>query len=174
MQSQDSNPQRRHPGTVFAIKGSLLLAAFVLFGDVASEGFYVWSLLICPLWFLISVVKNLLRRPGWRIAALRVAMPLLTFGIAISNANLQWRISDAHAEQVIKACNEFQTANGRYPAKLEDLVPKYLVSVPCAKYCMMGKFSYVNSDGHARLWWTRYGFYRRIFDFDKKRWSSLD
>ena len=101
-------------------------------------------------------------------------MPLLTFAIAFGNGNLQWKISDANAERVIKACDEFRVANGRYPNKLDDLVPKYLPSVPPAKYCMMGSFLYVNSDGHAMLWWTRYGFYRRIYDFDEKRWSNLD
>lgn len=101
-------------------------------------------------------------------------MPLLTFAIAFGNGNLQWKISDAHAEQVINACDEFRVANGRYPNKLDDLVPKYLASVPPAKYCRMGVFFYVNSDGHAKLWWSRYGFYRKIYDFDDKRWSNLD
>jgi hypothetical protein len=64
--------------------------------------------------------------------------------------------------------------NGRHPSKLDELVPKYLTSVPPAKHCMMGVFSYRNSDGHCTLWWTRYGFYRRIYNFDEKRWSNLD
>jgi hypothetical protein len=157
-----------------AVKGSLLLAVGVLFWDVGCEGFYGLSLLICLPWFLISVVKNVVWRPGWVIAALRVSMPLLTLGIAMSNGNLQWKISDAHVERVIKACDEFRVVNGRYPKKLDELVPKYLPSVPPAKYCMMGRFWYVNSEDCCTLWWSRYGFYRRIYDFETKRWSNLD
>ena len=101
-------------------------------------------------------------------------MPLLTFAIAFGNGNLQWKISDSNAERVIEACEEFQVANGRYPDNLDELVPKYLSSVPSPKYCLVSAFFYVNSQGHPMLWWTRYGFYRRIYTFDEKRWSNLD
>jgi hypothetical protein len=175
MESQDPSSQRRHRGGISAIRGSLLIAAAVLFLDVGNEGCWGLSLLICPPWFLISVAKNLTQRPGWRIAAIRVLMPLLTFAITFGNGNLQWKISDMHAQQVIKACGEYRVVNGRYPSKLDDLVPKYLPSIPPAKYCLTGgTFLYVNSDGHAMLWWTRYGFYRRIYDFDEKRWGNVD
>lgn len=101
-------------------------------------------------------------------------MPLLTFAVAMSNGTLQWKISDVNAQRVIKACEEFRVVNGRYPSKLDELVPKYLTSVPPAKYCMGGNFWYVNSDDLCMLWWSRYGFYRRIYHFDEKRWSNLD
>lgn len=174
MQSQEPSSERRHPGMVSAIKGSLWIAAGVLLWDVGCEGCYNFSTLICPLWFLISVVKNSAERPGWGIGLLRVSIPLLTFAITFGNGSLQWKLSDAHAEQVIKACDEFRVANGRYPSKLDDLVPKYLPSVPPAKYCMGGNFCYVNSEGHPMLWWTRYGFYRRLYYFDKRRWGNVD
>jgi hypothetical protein len=174
VQSQEPSSKHRWFNAIAATKGTLCLAVALLFWDVANEGFYVFSLLVCPLWFLISIVKNLRRRPGWGTAALRVSLPLLTFGIAVSNATLQWRISDANAERIIEACDEFRVVTGRYPTELDELVPKYLTSVPRAKYCLMGSFFYVNSDGHCMLWWTRYGFYRRIYSFAEKRWSNLD
>ncbi len=67
-------------------------------------------------------------------------MPFLTLGIAMGNGCLQWKISDANAERIIKACDEFRAVNGRYPLELNELVPKYLPSIPPAKYSMMGKF----------------------------------
>jgi hypothetical protein len=171
MQSQEQSPKRLWSSW---IAGSLCIAAVVLFWDVGNEGFYGLSLVVCPLWFLISAAKNAIWRPGWRTAIPRVSMPLLTFAIAFGNGNLQWKISDANAQRVIKACEEFRVANGRYPSKLDELVPKYLSSVPPAKYCLFGNFWYVNSQGHPMLWWNRYGFYRRIYTFDEKRWSNLD
>jgi hypothetical protein len=175
MQPQEPSSQPRRPGVLSTIKGSLLIAAVVLFWDVGCEGFYTWSVITCLPWLLISGIKNAIQRPGWGIAVLRVAMPLLTFAIAYGNANLQWKISDANAQRVIKACEEFRVANGRYPGKLDELVPKYLSSVPPAKYCLfMDNFWYVNRDGLCMLWWTRYGFYRRIYHFDEKRWGNVD
>lgn len=97
---------------ITAIKGSLWIAAGVLFWDVGCEGFYTLSLLICPLWFLISFGKNIIWRPGWGIAVLRISLPFLTLAITMSNGNLQWSISDANAERVIKACEEFRVVNG--------------------------------------------------------------
>jgi hypothetical protein len=142
--------------------------------DVALDGCYTLSITICPLWFLISLVKNVIWRPGWRIAVIRLSVPILTLTIAVSNGNLQWKISDANAGRVIKACGEFRVANGRYPSTLDELVPKYLSSVPRSKYCLMGRFFYVNSNGICMLWWSRWGFYRRIYDFEKGRWFNVD
>jgi hypothetical protein len=142
--------------------------------DVGLDGFYLASIEICPFWFLISVVKNLIKRPGWRIAIFRISMPVLTLGIAMTNGNLQWKISDTNAERVIEACYEFRVANGRYPKTLDELVPEYLPSVPPAKHCVAGGFYYSSQDGHSSLMWSRYGFYRRIYDFDSKQWGNLD
>ena len=61
------------------------------------EGCYIFSLLVCPLWLLISFVKNAIWRPGWGIAILRIAMPVLTLAIAMLNGDLQWKVSDANA-----------------------------------------------------------------------------
>lgn len=169
-------PEARAPTkTVTAIKGSLGIAAGLLLYDVALDGCYTLSLAICPLWFLISSIKNVISRPGWGIAVLRLSMPLLTLGIALGNGCLQWKISDANAERVIAACEEYRVANRRYPTNLDELVPEYLPSVPPAKYCCtFGNFWYFNVDGHCSLMWSRYGFYRRYYRFDEKRWGNLD
>jgi hypothetical protein len=174
MQLQEPGSKRRWRSVIAAIKGSLWIAAGVLLYDVAMDGCYTLSMVICPLWCLISLVKNVIWRPGWGIAVLRISMPLLTLAIAMSNGNVQWRISDANAERVIKACEAFRVANGRYPSKLDELVPKYLTSIPPAKYCFGGRFWYAKSDDLCMLWWSRYGFYRRIYDFEKKEWFNLD
>ena len=165
--------RRRWP-KIPAVIGSLWLAGVVLFWDIGIEGFYSLSLLICPLWLLISLCKNVIWRPGWGIAVFRVAMPVLTLAITVNNAHFQWKVSDANAERVVRACDEFHLANGRYPETLDELVPGFLSFVPPAKYCTLGNFWYVNHRDHCRLWWCRYGFYRRTYDFDTKQWGNLD
>jgi hypothetical protein len=138
---------------VAAVKGSLLLAAGLLLFDVGFEGFYGFSLLICPLWFLISVVKNVVWPNGCGIAIFRISIPALTLAIAMANGHLQWQVSNANAERVVKACEEFQYANGRFPKALDELVPKYLPSVPPAKHCLSGNFWYFNSDADVDEVW---------------------
>jgi len=173
MESQDTHPRPRWPN-IGPVKGSLWLAAAVLFWDVGMEGCYIFAMLICPLWLLVTFFKNTVWDPGREIAIARISLPVLTLAIAVANGEVQWKVSDANARRVISACEEFQSANGRYPQKLEELVPAYLPSVPRAKYCHGGIFFYSNLGDHCSLWWTRYGFYRRIYNFKERRWSNLD
>jgi hypothetical protein len=69
-----------HTSKCRSIWGSLLGAGMLLFFDVAVEGSFLSSILACPIWFLISVVKNLILLPGWRLALSRAAIPVLTLG----------------------------------------------------------------------------------------------
>jgi hypothetical protein len=157
------------------IRASVLGAAVLLYFDVAIEGSYLFSILACPVWFLASVIKNLIVRPGWRLALFRIAIPALTLGIVLANTNFQWKMGDANGERVVKACEKFHAANGRYPKTLDELVPQYLPSVPRAKYCERGDFWYFNSDGqNPHLWWYKIGFCRKIYNFETKRWHHLD
>ena len=162
-----------HPG----IRGSIAGACVLLFLDAVLTGSFVMSYLACPIWFLVSVVKNAIQRPGWRVALLRIAAPAMTLAIVLGNNALQSKIAEANADRIIKACEEFRTANGKHPSKLEELVPEYLKSVPRAKYCLwFGDFSYWNTEGtHAMLMWCEIPpFGRNVYNFQKRRWGYLD
>jgi hypothetical protein len=149
---------------------SLVWMVMILFYDVIADGFYALSLLACPPWLFMSSTKAIVQQPDWRTGVVRIAMPIVTFAIAYGNGELQWRISDINAQRIINACEEYQADNGRFPKKLDDLVPKYLAEVPPAKYCGTGTFMYYRN----MLWWNRHDFHRRIYFLDEKRWSGLD
>lgn len=175
MQSQESCSKNSWREVVTASQGSLWIAGLVLLFDLGLEGARLLSTAICPLWFLISLLKNIIKPPERSVAIFRISLPVLTFAIAMANGELQWKISDANAERVVKACDEFRVVNGRYPKTLDELVPDYFPSVPPAKHCMLGgNFWYFNMDGHCSLMWSRYGFYRRTYEFDSKRWGNVD
>jgi hypothetical protein len=160
---------------VAASRLSLLGAAVSLCFDVGLDGSYLFSALACPIWLLVSVVKNLIWPPGWRVALFRIAIPPLTLGIAIGNTALQWKIAETNADRIIKAVEEFHVINGRFPKTLDELVPKYLPSIPRAKYCMAGTFWYFNyPESQCMLMWSKLGFYRKIYNFDMKRWGAVD
>jgi hypothetical protein len=154
---------------------SLFGAGFVLLFDVVFDGSYLFSGLICPIWFIVSLIRNLIARTEWHLALFRLAIPVFTLGIAVTNSFIQSEIADANSERIITACEAFHTANGHYPKTLDELAPKYLPSVPPAKYCMDGGFHYFNSDGPPPiLWWNEFGFLHKIYSFERKEWNYLD
>ncbi|MCX7424759.1 MAG: hypothetical protein NTW96_03900 [Planctomycetia bacterium] len=158
------------------IRVSIGGACLVLAWDVAFTGSFVLSFLVCPIWFLVSILKNAIRRPGWGLAILRIAVPALTLGLVLANNAVQLRVAEANAARIVAACEEFHAANGTFPKTLDELVPRYMPSIPRAKYCLdYGEFLYLNLDGHPLLVWCVVPpFNRRIYDFDERRWNYID
>lgn len=159
------------PGVGRSIAGALVL----LFFDIAIGGSFAFSLLVCPIWFVVSLLKNAIQRPGWRVALIRVAIPPLVLGVALANHEVQLRVGKANAARVVTACEEFHAAHGTYPQRLEELVPQYFPAVPRAKYCLDGEFRYWNNEGRAFLvWYPDPPYGRSIYNFDQRRWGYLD
>jgi len=158
------------------IRVSISTGSVLLAWDAVLSGSFVMSLIVCPIWFVASVVKNVIQRHGWRVALLRMAVPLVTLGLVLANTAVQLRIAKANATRITAACEKYHEANGEFPQKLDELVPRYLPSIPRAKYCFaFGEFFYWNIDGHAMLvWYDVPPFGRRIYDFAKRKWNYLD
>lgn len=157
------------------VKASSWGAFALLAWDVAFWGSCLLSVVVCPIWFLVSILKNAIQRPGWGIAVLRIAVPALTLGVVLANNAVQLRIAEANAARVVAACKEYQTANGQFPKTLDELVPRYLPSLPRAKYCLTGEFLYMNYHNHPLLvWYVVPVVGRNVYDFEKARWSYLD
>jgi hypothetical protein len=119
------------------VRRSLAGAIVLLSWDVVLTGSFVMSFLFCPVWLLVSLIRSLLSRPGWKLAGVRAAIPAVTLLVVIANAMFQGWIGERNAGRIIKAAGQYRAATGNYPETLEDLVPKYLSSVPPAKYCLM-------------------------------------
>jgi hypothetical protein len=146
-----------------------LLAFDAVYGSFISAG-------VCPIWFLVSLVKAIKKRPGWVIGGSRIMIPILTFAIVAGNATLQSRIAFTNAERIIVACEQFRVATGKYPEHLDELVPRYLHSIPRAKYNLaFSDFRYWNHDGNRQLMWTEIPpFGRKIYNFERQTWRYLD
>lgn len=160
----------RYRGILMSIVAALALVAL----DVVLSGTYTLSVIVCPIWLLLTVVKSASNRPGWKRALLTIAIPALTLGLVLTNYALQSKIAEANAAKIISACEAFHAANGTYPKNLAELVPKYMRSVPRAKYCLtFGAFLYF--DGNPMLfWYTVPPFGRKIYYFEERRWYYLD
>jgi hypothetical protein len=161
-----------HRGIGKSIAGAIALLAW----DAGIGGTFITSIIICPIWFLVSVLKNAIQLPGWGIALIRIAIPPLTLCLVLANNSFQRKIAEENAPRIIAACEQFHATNGKYPKTLDDLVPQYLSSVPCAKYCLMyGEFMYWNMENHPMLvWHVVPPFGRKIYTFEDRRWGYID
>lgn len=162
-----------HRGVRVSIGSALVLLAW----DAVFSGSYLMSLIFCPIWFSISLLKNVIQRPGWGLALLRIAIPALTLGLAWANDAVQIRVAEANAPRVVAACEEYHAANGSFPKTLDELVPQYMPSVPRAKYGLgpWSQFVYFYNQGKPMLvWYVVPPYYRRIYDFETRRWSDIE
>ena len=160
-----------HSGIRVSIGTAIVLLAW----DAVFTGSFLMSLIFSPIWILISVLKNTIQRPGWKIALLRIAVPVLTLVLVLANNAVQFKIGEVNAPHVIAACEEFHTANGKFPETLDELVPRYMPSVPRAKYCLLyGEFLYMDYGHPMLVWYVVPPFGRKIYDFEQQRWNYID
>jgi hypothetical protein len=163
-------------GYLAAIRGSVICALVVIFLDVVISGCYLFSAMVCPIWCIVGAVRAALQQPGPGVAAARVLIPIVTGLLAFGNYSAQRTIAMGNAERVIEACERYREAHGAYPERLSELVPRYLNSVPRAKYCCSwGEFRYFEGPpAHMLLWYEIPPFGRRIYNFERGAWRYLD
>jgi hypothetical protein len=134
----ETEPQRPGNTKILAqLNGSIALASILIFIDVVVEGCYEFSPMVCPVWLAISLIKGLVKRASPGIAAARLLIPIATLLLVLGNYFVQTRIAWANSATLIQACESYHKDNGKYPDRLDQLVPRYLSSVPSAKYCLM-------------------------------------
>jgi hypothetical protein len=156
-------------------KASVWIAFALLAWDAVFTGSFGLSFFVCPIWLLVSVLKNAIQRPGWGLSILRIMIPPLTLGLVLANNAVQLRIAETNAPQIVAACEKYHADNGEFPTALDQLVPQYMRSIPRAKYCVdYGEFVYFNYGKPMLIWYVVPPFNRRIYDFEKRRWNYVD
>ena len=160
---------------VAAIRGSLICLLVLLFFDVLLDGSYLVSALVCPIWFLVAGIRAIATSPSASVATARVLMPFFAALLVAANFCLQGEIAMANAATVIQACEQYREANGAYPERLDDLVPRFLNSIPRAKYCCSrSEFWYFGPPAPVLDWYEVPPFGRRVYVFDTGRWRYVD
>ncbi len=162
-------------GDLSPVRGTLILALSLIFFDAILDGSYLFSLFVCPIWLLVALVRAGSGRASPRVAAARILAPVVTGLIVVVNSAIQGEIAMAGAARIIQACERYREDNGSYPEKLGDLVPRYLSSIPRAKYCCAwNEFAYYSSQ-NTILWWTQIPpFGRRAYSFVNGDWRYVD
>jgi hypothetical protein len=85
-------------------------------------------------------------------------------------------IARERAETLIVAVEQFHAKHGRYPKRLEEVVPVFISEIPRAKYVALAeKFRYFVSDSRHSLMYVEIPpFGRRIYTFEDRKWMTLD
>lgn len=158
------------------VRWTIGIAIALLVMDATMFGAIGWSCLICPIWFVFSIFKNIIQRPGWRLACLRIAAPPVTLMLVLANYAVQYRIGAANVQEIITACEEFQAANDAFPKSLHELVPTYIPFVPYARYSMYyNKFVYHYMEGRPLLvWYVVPPYGRNTYSFEEQKWQYID
>lgn len=171
----DSNDKTRFERFVdgaFAVQGSLFLSLLLIFFDAVFSGGVLLSYMVCPIWFLIALFRAIVGRASFGVATARVLIPIVTVLVVSGAFIIQDITAMANATRIIRACERYRHDNGAYPKKLADLVPRYMSTIPSAKYCLFANdFIYASFDQHTMLMWLKappYG--RRAYDFERGTW----
>ena len=159
-----------------ASRGTLICALFLVIVDVVIDGNYMFSALSCPIWFIIAVVRAIVWRVNRGAAVVRILIPIVTGLFVVANYFLQYNIAMDNAARLIQACEHYREASGAYPEQLDDLVPRYLSSIPRAKYCCSSNaFEYSASPPrHLILWWVFPPYGRLVYIFETGGWRYVD
>ena len=156
-----------------------VIAAALAMTDAFFFGQGVFAMALCIAGLLYYLPRAIGARPDpvlFRLRAIKAAVVTGAGAAAIAVIIAFNTIAEDRAREVIAATESFKSRFGRYPEKLDELVPIFLAEVPAAKPAgVMRDFAYRNMDGEHTLMYTVVPpFGRKFYSFERQRWSALD
>ena len=85
-------------------------------------------------------------------------------------------IARERAEGLIVAVEQYYAKQGRYPGRLEELVPAIIPAIPRAKYVIVAdRFQYsVSGSRHSLMYVVVPPYGRRIYSFEERKWTDVN
>ena len=115
------------------------IALYVWDGLIASQGVVA----IITLFIIVFVASPRILIPFFkknkdlaRQRALRTAVYLLATIVTFFTIFLNCKLAAQRADELIKVCNSYNEEYGKFPGKLEDLVPEFIPKIPLAKFAL--------------------------------------
>lgn len=169
------NGSVRRPSIRRAVVLSLLLVlldAFILNQGAIAFLAGVWLILVSLPRALL--LKRFAGTRRIRMAGIGIGLVAVVAVFVLNAANN--RLARHRAESVVAAVEAFHADQKRYPASLQELQPRYLESVPLAKYTLLfNDFRYLVYKDDATLMYVALPpFGRPSYRFKDKRWGYLD
>lgn len=172
-----------HPPTQVIPERSLIYVAVTVLTLGVLDAFFfgqaVISVILCVagvLYFPLRAIQA--RKDGARLklrlskAAITSIVGLAALGVIVYG-NV---IARERAESLIVAVEKFYAKHGRYPERLEEVVPVFIPAIPRAKYVVIAdKFGYSVSDSrHSLVYVEIPPFGRRIYTFEDRKWTTVN
>lgn len=137
-----------HPGMLLELRGMLVAWVAIWLFDVTVMGQGVLAVLATLVLLAVAIVRGIRRHNRPALLALRVAIALSLAPAALGAIALNNLHARHQARRIIAA---FTHDRGRF----EELAPRYLRSIPLAKYALtFGRFRYDSLDGRHSPMWT--------------------
>jgi hypothetical protein len=160
-----------------SLRSTVITAVSLFIVDAFLFGWFVFAMsasIALVFWLIPRTLLVFIRGNVLTIRELKTGIYLCivvaTFAAYAGNSYL----AKARADTVIAAVDQFKADHHRYPESLTELVPKYMNSVPRAKYTVMyGEFIFFR-DVPSLMYYGFPPFYRRVYRFDSRNWIVLD
>ncbi|MCX7168106.1 MAG: hypothetical protein NTV11_17775 [Rhodocyclales bacterium] len=107
---------------------------------------------------------------------IRFVVYLAAVGTVLSLIPINRQIAEERAERIIAAVENYKAANGRYPDRLDQLVPQFIAVIPAkarATFTDSG-FRYFAGESHTLMYVAMPPFGRRTYNFETKSWGFMD
>ncbi|MGD8226744.1 MAG: hypothetical protein PVI20_03120 [Desulfobacteraceae bacterium] len=159
---------------------TLVVCAGLYFLDALFIGLPSLGTFLCVVFMLTNFVSFVWRRKAERAVVMKygirsLALCLTVFAI-LSTFMFNRHMGHVNARLIIKAVEDYRSEQGKYPERLEDLVPQYFSKLPPAAIRFEStKYHYIHHKDHHRLMWAEAPpFGRRMYHFETKKWSTID
>ena len=154
----------------------LIVASLLFVMDALMMNVVGFSLLVGIFQVVVGLPLLFLKQDGRRQRLRNIGIFLGVLVMVVVMVNVNAYIAPLHADRLIEAIESYRAANGVYPQKLDDLVPKFIDHVPYAQYTIGGIFWYTGG-GTAEppmLWYNPHQMDHRNYSFETKDWVYLD
>ena len=155
----------------------LASALFVLDALIMGQGLLAASMLLVVITWLVpkATLFFMVGRNGWPVARLAALLAAAAVAIMLT-INFNNGLAARRAQRLISAIELYRAASGHYPDSLEVLIPRYLETIPPAKYTLAyNRFLYSKHPRRVVLGYVEVPPYGRSFyDFERRRWDFLD
>jgi hypothetical protein len=155
----------------------IAFALFLLDAFVFNQFVVVFITIVILLPYLayksFTVRKN---RPLLRTRLIIVGIYCVMVVMIMTANRINNGIARDRTEMLAGACEQYKTRYGKYPERLDNLVPEILKTIPSPKYTLVGdRFRYLSREGsHAIMFVAIPPFGRLYYTLETKIWGSMD
>jgi hypothetical protein len=159
---------------------TLVVCAVLYFLDALLIGLPSLGTFLCVIFMLTNFVAFLWRRKGDRAIMVKYGIRSLTICLTVlailSTFMFNRHLGHVNARLIIKAVEDYRVEQGKYPERLEELVPQFLSEVPCSAIRLTStKYYYLqHKEYHSLMWAEAPPFGRRTYHFETREWSYID